>query len=73
MAKEFKRRLSQNEEFDIMKAVFDKFLWLGVVLVGIGLYQLLTEWKSPFYFVITGSVVLMLFAWIIIKEFERLR
>ncbi|MBI2141928.1 hypothetical protein HYU15_00370, partial [Candidatus Woesearchaeota archaeon] len=35
-----KRKLSQQQEFEIMKLVLDKFLWLGFGIMSFGLYQL---------------------------------
>lgn len=66
------RRLSSSEEFEIMRAVLDKFLWLGVFFVGLGLWKLL-DGQDALWSLIVGAVVLVLFAWIIVREFERLR
>ncbi len=33
-----KKRLTQAEEFEIMKLVLDKFLWLGIAIMGMGVY-----------------------------------
>jgi len=35
-----KKRLTQDQEFQIMKLVLDKFLWLGFVLMAFGMYFL---------------------------------
>lgn len=73
MAK-LKRRLTEQEEFDIMKLVLDKFLWLGIVIMGYGLYLSLTDTLSTgIWYIIAGAVVLILFAWFIVKEFEFIR
>ena len=34
-----KRVMHREEEFEIMKLVLDKFLWLGVLIIGYGLYK----------------------------------
>ena len=69
-----KRRLSQSEEFEIMKLVLDKVLWLGFVVMGYGLYRSLIGFiQDGLYYLIAGGVVLALFAWFIVKEFERIR
>jgi hypothetical protein len=74
MAKRLKRRLTEQEEFDIMKLVLDKFLWLGMVIMGYGLYLSLTHTLSTgIWYIISGAVVLILFAWFIVKEFEFIR
>jgi len=66
-----KKRLTQSEEFDVMKLVLDKFLWLGVVFMGIGLYKIITDLNySGFYEIVIGAVVMIVFALIIIREYE---
>ncbi len=73
MAK-IKRRLTHSEEFDIMKLVLDKFLWLGTALVGWGLYKSITAtFTEGVWFIATGAIIMLLFAWIIISQFEQLR
>ena len=37
-----KRRLSEQQEFEIMKIVLDKFLWLGFGIMAYGLYLMYT-------------------------------
>jgi len=69
-----KRKLSQQEEFDVMKLVLDKFLWIGTALMGWGLYQsLIADFQDGFWFILTGALIMLVFAWVIIKEFERVR
>lgn len=69
-----KRRLTQSEEFEIMKLVLDKFLWLGVVVMGYGLWlSIAVAVSEGLYYIIGGAVVLALFAWFIVNEFERIR
>ena len=70
-----KRRLTSSEEFDVMKLVLDKFLWIGTALMGYGLFQTITsdDASAGLYFILTGAVVLVLFSVIIIREFEHLR
>ena len=37
-----KKRLSEAQEFEVMKLVLDKFLWLGFIVMGWGMYLSLT-------------------------------
>ena len=37
-----KKRMTQQQEFEIMKLVLDKFLWLGFAIVAFGVYKMLT-------------------------------
>jgi hypothetical protein len=72
-----KKRLSQNEEFQIMKLVLDKFLWLGFGIMAFGLYKLITGGADAvvngFAFIFGGAVILVLFLIIVIKEYEFIR
>ncbi len=69
-----KRRLSQTEEFEVMKMVLDKVLWLGFVIMGYGLYLSVSDgFMSGVYYLLAGAVVLVIFARIIVKEFEQIR
>jgi hypothetical protein len=69
-----KRRLTHTEEFDIMRMVLDKFLWLGTAFIGWGLYTSIVDtFKNGAWFIGAGAVIMLIFAWIIISEFEQLR
>lgn len=69
-----KRRLTSTEEFDIMKLVLDKFLWIGTALMAWGLFQAIAgDGEQGLYFIVAGAVVLVLFSIIIVREFEHLR
>jgi len=69
-----KRRLTHSEEFDIMKLVLDKFLWLGTAFVGWGLYKSISAtFQEGVWFIGAGAAIMLIFAWIIIREFEQLR
>jgi len=73
MAK-IKRRLTHSEEFDIMRLVLDKFLWLGTAFVGWGLYKsIATTFMEGLWYIATGAVIMLVFAWIIVSEFEQMR
>lgn len=72
--KKLRRRLTHQEEFDIMKLVLDKFLWIGAALLGWGLYQSITAtFTNALWFIAAGAIIMLLFAWVIIREFEQLR
>jgi hypothetical protein len=69
-----KRRLSQQEEFEIMKLVLDKFLWLGTLVAAFGLYVSFAEgFSQGLVYIAAGFIFFLLFGWIIIKEFEAIR
>ncbi len=69
-----KRRLSEKEEFEIMKLVLDKFLWIGAAIMGWGLYKsLVGTFADGIWFMLGGAIMFILFAWFVIKEFEFIR
>ena len=74
MAK-MKKRLTQAEEFEIMKLVFDKFLWLGVGVMAYGFYSLVTGkyLTNGISFLVAGAVILILFMWLLVREYEILK
>ncbi|MDP3765276.1 MAG: hypothetical protein Q8R04_02080 [Nanoarchaeota archaeon] len=69
-----KRRLSEQQEFEIMKMVLDKFLWLGFGIMAYGLYLMYsTTIPLGLSWMISGTVILLIFTWIIVKEYEIIR
>ena len=69
-----KRRLSEQQEFEIMKLILDKFLWLGFGIMAFGLYQMYTETiQIGLSWMISGAVILLIFVWIIVKEYEIIK
>ncbi len=66
-----KKKLKDNEEFQIMLLVLDKFLWLGFGVMAFGLFKMLsTTIEAGIYYIITGAVLLLLFMILIVKEYE---
>lgn len=69
-----KRRLSEQQEFEIMKLVLDKFLWLGFGIMAYGLYQAYSiSFQVGLSWLVAGAVILFLFTWIIVKQYEIVR
>lgn len=69
-----KRRLSEQHEFEIMKLVLDKFLWLGFGIMAYGLYLMFNStMQIGLSWIIAGAIILLLFTWIIVKEYEVVR
>ena len=66
-----KKRLTQSEEFEIMKLVMDKFLWLGFLVMGFGLYKIVTAtFTEGLLYILIGAIVLVLLMILIVKEYE---
>ena len=64
--------MTEEQEFEIMKLVLDKFLWLGFIVMGWGMYQSLSQASimAGIWYLISGAVLLLLFLIIIVKEYE---
>ena len=68
-----KRIITKQEEFEIMKLVLDKFLWLGVIIMAYGFYRLVSLDESLWYGLSVlgaGALILLLFMWILMKEYN---
>jgi len=69
-----KKQLTEDQEFQIMKLVLDKFLWLGFIVMVYGLWQLLTKgWDAlgdALLTFIAGAIILVVFMVIIVREYE---
>ena len=73
MAKK-KRRLTQSEEFDILKLVLDKFLWLGFGIMAFGLYHIFVgDFSGGLTWIIIGAIVLILFMVLIVMRMQLSR
>jgi len=66
-----RKQLSRREEFEILKIVLDKMLLLGFAIVGYGLFLLYnTNGDKGFYVLLIGCFLLLIFAFVLVKEFE---
>ena len=67
-----KKRMTEQQEFDVMKLVLDKFLWLGFIVMGWGMYTSIRDSAAlpGLWFMLAGAVLLFLFLVIIVKEYE---
>ena len=69
-----RRHLTHEQEFEVMKLILDKFLWVGLGVMVYGIWKLvsggLDSLLQSIGFVLVGAVVLMLFMALLVKEFE---
>lgn len=67
-----KRKMTEQQEFEIMRLVLDKFLWLGFIVMGWGMWQSINDSKilPGLWYMIAGAVLLVVFVVIIVKEYE---
>ncbi len=75
--KKQKKVLTKDQEFEILKLVLDKFLWLGFGIMVIGMYVMVTGALQPsilngLAIMIAGAIILVLFMMLLIKEYEFL-
>jgi len=69
-----KRRLSASEEFEVMKLVLDKFLWIGTAFAAVGLFITITgDFTQGMYLLLIGALIFIIFAGIVVREFEAIR
>ncbi len=57
-----------------MKLVLDKFLWLGFIIMGFGMYQMFAA-SIPvgLVWIVVGAIMLILFMILIVKEYEIIK
>lgn len=67
-----KKQMTLDQEFQIMKLVLDKFLWLGFLVMGWGMYVAIrdTAILPGLWYMVGGAILLLLFVVIIVKEYE---
>ncbi|MBI5389195.1 hypothetical protein HZB01_02320 [Candidatus Woesearchaeota archaeon] len=72
-----KKRMTQEQEFKIMTLVLDKFLWVGVFIMVYGFYVVAianqTEVLRGVAFMIAGALILLLFMFLIVREYEVMK
>lgn len=70
--KKSKKKLTLSEEFEIMKLVLDKFLWIATFVLIYGVYVVIekNQFLSGVYFFTTGIIILLMFMLLIVKEYE---
>ncbi len=75
MARKSKRRMTEDQEFQVMKLVLDKFLWLGFIVMGWGMYTAIKDITilPGLWYMIAGAILLLLFLIIIVKEYEIIK
>lgn len=64
--------MTEEQEFQIMKLVLDKFLWLGFIVMGWGMYLAIKDLAifPALWYLLAGAVLLILFVVFIVKEYE---
>ena len=74
-ARKIKKRLTQDQEFQIMKLVLDKFLWMGFIVLAYAVYlgTVRDDWGPAIAWGVSGVIILVLFMMLVIREYEILR
>jgi hypothetical protein len=70
-----KKHLTRQEEFDILKIVIDKFLLLGIFLLGFGLFKIIdtADFVLGLTVILGGVVLLVILTIIFVKEYEFIK
>ena len=71
-----KKQLTRQEEFDVLKIVIDKFLLLGVFLLGYGLFKIIEssqEFAVGLAVIIGGVLLLIILTIILVREYEFIK
>jgi len=71
-----KKHLTRQEEFDVLKIVIDKFLLLGVFLLGYGLFKIIEssqEFAVGLAVIIGGVLLLIILTIILVREYEFIK
>lgn len=68
-----RKHLTRDEEFQIMKLVLDKFLWLGMGIMAYGFWRMISYNEDIWYgltILLGGAVVLVLFMLLLVREYN---
>ena len=71
-----KKHLTRAEEFDVLKLVVDKFLLLGIFLLGYGLFKIIEssqDFLVGLIVIISGVILLVIMAMILVREYEFIK
>lgn len=69
-----KKRLTSAQEFEIMKLVVNKLLWLGFIVALFGLYEWYTKGLAEGIFpLIVGVAILIVFVIVLVWEYEIIK
>ncbi|MFT4249860.1 MAG: hypothetical protein ACMXYD_00670 [Candidatus Woesearchaeota archaeon] len=70
-----KKKLTKDQEFEILKLVLDKFLWAGLFILLYGFYVAVqgVAIQTGFWIMAAGAVLLIIFMSVLLKEYEILK
>ena len=67
-----KKKLTRQEEFEILKLVLDKFLWVGFIIMLYGLYETIAtaSFAAGLWIMVGGALILLLLMTLLVREYE---
>lgn len=66
-----KHRLTSDQEFQLLKMVLNVFLWIGVIIMLFGGWQLVEgHINTGISWIVAGAIVLILFILLILRHYE---
>lgn len=75
MAAKTKKKLTPEQEFEMMKLVLNKILWIGVVVILYGGYQMAVKADvlDSLLFMAAGVIIFIIFIAMLVKDYEWAR
>lgn len=77
MVSKSKKHLTRQEEFDILKLILDKFLWLGVGIMAYGFFLVLNPIQYNIglglLVMLGGAVLLIIFMNLLMRQYYFLK
>ena len=67
-----KKKLTPDQEFQMMKMVLDKFLWLGLVVIVYGAYLMAVKADvlNSLLMMVVGIIVFIIFVALLVRDYE---
>ena len=72
MTKTIKKKLTRQEEFEILKLVLDKFLLVGLAIMLYGLWRTINDlaYSVGLWIMLGGALILVLLMVLLVREYE---
>jgi hypothetical protein len=70
--KQLYKKLTSDQEFHLMALILDKFLWLGIALIGFGIFRMISRSvpTDGVPYILSGLGVMIVFGAVIVRYFE---
>lgn len=67
-----KKTFTSQQEFEMMKLILDKFLWIGTIIVLYGFYLMAvkTNVTDSLLMIAAGAIVFIIFIVLLVRDYE---